>query len=389
MGSITFFPYFHRIIYKYLQSNYYVVIIMNKIKGILISTLLLLSILTIIAPVSAGTVHVYPGDDIRAKLLGAASGDTVYVHAGSYTINSSTNINNKSLTIIGDGASSTTINFVDTNTKIYFYMHPGPGTTINISGITFKGDSTSTPNNLLEFYNNDSTTKTMMDVKVTDCVFDKALQSIVKAGAYDTNMQSVTIENCEFKNAGVFGGLEAHGHSQVIVKNCLFHDNVYGLTFADTSQATIQSCTLDKNKVGILITSNTSSNTIKDCIITNNALDGISKSGTSTLTNTYNNVWNNGTNYSGTTAGADSISQNPSYATGRLGSYYLSPSSPCVDKGSASSASIGLDKMTTRTDEHWDTGTVDMGYHYPSNRGPQTSLPIDFILKLLKKNKNK
>lgn len=99
---------------------------MNKIKGILISTLLLLSILTIITPVSAGTVHVYPGDDIRAKLLGAASGDTVYVHAGSYTINSSTNINNKGLTIIGDGASSTAINFVGAGTQMYFYMYPGP-----------------------------------------------------------------------------------------------------------------------------------------------------------------------------------------------------------------------------------------------------------------------
>ncbi|OQC50820.1 MAG: hypothetical protein BWX56_01243 [Euryarchaeota archaeon ADurb.Bin023] len=30
-----------------------------------------------------------------------------------------------------------------------------------------------------------------------------------------------------------------------------------------------------------------------------------------------------------------------------------------------------------------------MGYHYPSNRGPGTSLPIDFIIKLLKGNRCK
>ena len=134
----------------------------------------MLSILTIIAPVSAGTVHVYPGDNIGAKLQAAASGDTVYVHAGSYTLNAGPILDNMSLTIIGDGASSTVINFVGAGTRMYFYMYPGPGRTINISGITFKGDSTSTPNNLLEFYNDDSSTYTMMDVKVTDCVFDKA-----------------------------------------------------------------------------------------------------------------------------------------------------------------------------------------------------------------------
>ncbi|HOT85257.1 MAG TPA: right-handed parallel beta-helix repeat-containing protein [Methanofastidiosum sp.] len=361
---------------------------MNKIKGILISTLLLLSILTIIAPVSAGTVHVYPGDDIGAKLIGAASGDTVYVHAGSYTINSPTNINNKSLTIIGDGASSTAINFVGASTRMYFYMYPGPGRTINISGITFKGDLTSTPNNLLEFYNNDSTTNTMMDAKVTDCVFDKASQDLVKVGAYQTNMQSVAIENCEFKNGSRYG-LSIYDYGVANLKNCLFYNNNTTAIFSTGhSQTTVQSCTVDKNTNGIDFVVQ-AQGSVKDSIITNNSI-GIINEGAGTVTATYNNVWNNSnTNYQGVAAGAGSISQNPSYATGRLGSYYLYPSSPCVDKGSASAASIGLDKMTTRTDEHWDKGTVDMGYHYPSNRGPQTSLPIDFILKLLKKNKNK
>ncbi len=360
---------------------------MNKIKGILISTLLLLSILTIIAPVSAGTVHVYPGDDIRAKLLGAASGDTVYVHAGSYTISNNIDIFNKSLTIIGDGSSNTIINFSG-NVTLGFPLSSGTSNVnVNISGITFKGDSSTY--RLMQFVNSLANYTIITSVK--DCVFDRANgECLLIDGQNNNSIIIATIENCEFKNARDFGGLEAHHYSQATVKNCLFHDNKFGLNFIQYSQATIQSCTFDKNTdSGIQITSDASSNTIKDCIITNNTLNGISKSGTSTLTNTYNNVWNNGTNYSGTTAGAGSISQNPSYATGRLGSYYLYPSSPCVDKGSASSAFIGLDKMTTRTDEHWDTGTVDMGYHYSSNRGPQTSLPIDFILKLLKKNKNK
>ena len=44
--------------------------------------------------------------------------------------------------------------------------------------------------------------------------------------------------------------------------------------------------------------------------------------------------------------------------------------------------------MTTRTDERWDTGTVDMGYHYASNWLGKRGLPIEFILKILKGNKN-
>ena len=56
-------------------------------------------------------------------------GDTVYVHAGSYTLNAGPILDNMSLTIIGDGASSTVINFVGAGTRMYFYMYPGPGRT--------------------------------------------------------------------------------------------------------------------------------------------------------------------------------------------------------------------------------------------------------------------
>lgn len=360
---------------------------MNKIKGILISTLLLLSILTIITPVSAGTVHVYPGDDIFTKLNGTASGDTVYVHAGTYTLSAEPDVSNKSLTIIGDGASSTIINFVGSGTRLYFYMYPGPaGGTINISGITFKGDSTSKPVRLLYFYNNTSGNYNMT-ANITDCVFDKASE-LVRIGSNAASSQTVVLENNEFKNgSGV--GILVENYGKATVKNCLLSiSGEVGIESRDVAQTNIQSCTIDRSLDGIRYSGN-AYGSVKDSIITNNVI-GIRNQGTGTVTATYNNVWNNSnTNYQGVTAGEGSISQNPSYATGRLGSYYLSPSSPCVDKGSASAASIGLDKRTTRTDEQWDTGTLDMGYHYPSNRGPQTSLPIDFILKLLKKNKNK
>ncbi|MBN1391347.1 MAG: S8 family serine peptidase [Sedimentisphaerales bacterium] len=69
---------------------------------------------------------------------------------------------------------------------------------------------------------------------------------------------------------------------------------------------------------------------------------------------------------------AGNIHINPLFVTGPLGDFYLSQiaagnlqNSPCVNTGSASAASLGLDNYTTRTDQKPDLETVDMGYHYP------------------------
>jgi hypothetical protein len=335
--------------------------------------------LTIIAPVSAGTIHVYPGDDVRAKIISAASGDTIYVHAGTYIINIDTFIQNKSLTIIGDGASTTIIYFNGLG-RLNFNMSSGPSTTVNILGITFKDGVSGAA---LVF--NNTISGTTMNVNISDCIFDNS-----SVGVYIVNSVVLTIENSELKNAntgiGNYGGSAA---PHLIVKNCLIHDNVYGIYSTNTSgQTTVQSCTIYNNTSEGVHVANSATATIKDSIITNNSNYGIYKDNSgATVTCTYNNVWNNGTDYSGATAGAGSISQNPSFAIGRLGDYYLSRSSPCVDKGSTSAVSLGLDKMTTRTDERWDTGTVDMGYHYVSNWLGKRGLPIAQILEILNLNK--
>ncbi|MBN1593286.1 MAG: DUF1565 domain-containing protein [Candidatus Coatesbacteria bacterium] len=45
--------------------------------------------------------------------------------------------------------------------------------------------------------------------------------------------------------------------------------------------------------------------------------------------------------------------------------YYLRPGSPCIDAGSRSAEEAGLSGMTAQMDGTPDTGTVDMGAHYP------------------------
>jgi len=99
---------------------------------------------------------------------------------------------------------------------------------------------------------------------------------------------------------------------------------------------------------------------------------GVYEAGTGTLLS-YNNVWSNSVApYYGVTPGPGSISAAPLFVSGPDGEYYLSQvdagqavTSPCVDTGSDTAANLGLDYHTTRTDEVPDSGTVDMGYHYP------------------------
>ena len=62
---------------------------------------------------------------------------------------------------------------------------------------------------------------------------------------------------------------------------------------------------------------------------------------------------------------------NPIFVTGLLGGYYLShtaagqeATSPCVNAGSDTAANLGFDRLTTRSDGAWDTGVVDLGFHY-------------------------
>ncbi|MBN2563580.1 MAG: right-handed parallel beta-helix repeat-containing protein [Phycisphaerae bacterium] len=70
--------------------------------------------------------------------------------------------------------------------------------------------------------------------------------------------------------------------------------------------------------------------------------------------------------------GTGNINEDPLFVSGQIGSHYLSQTaagqagqSPCVDAGSNTAANLGLDALTTRTDQVTDSGTVDMGYHYP------------------------
>jgi hypothetical protein len=120
-----------------------------------------------------------------------------------------------------------------------------------------------------------------------------------------------------------------------------------------------------------------STNTIENNIIANNSAGnggGIYVGSGDHATLLYNDVWNNsGGNYSGISPGPNDISVDPLFVTGPLGDYYLSQiaagqgqDSPCLDYGSCTAQSLGLDIYTTRTDTVPDSAIVDLGFHYPT-----------------------
>ncbi|RKY09834.1 MAG: hypothetical protein DRP66_01250, partial [Planctomycetota bacterium] len=72
---------------------------------------------------------------------------------------------------------------------------------------------------------------------------------------------------------------------------------------------------------------------------------------------------------------SNNILDDPMFVIGPLGGFYLSQiaagqdeDSPCVNAGRDPASETGMDKYTTRSDdafETFDTGKVDMGFHYP------------------------
>ena len=310
---------------------------MNKIKSILIMSILVLSVLIVISPVSAATYNVYPGNDIEAIIQGATSGDTIYVHAGTYYPTGTINVSGHP-SIIGDSPSNTIIDFNHIGEGIDASSQDG----VTIKNITVK---------------NSTETGILVD------------------------------EECLIENCIVYGcaedGFSADEDSTF--KNCLSYDNGDD-GFQDFNDCIYINCTAANNgDEGFYSISGGSK--YENCISVGNTELGFYSNSANSLEIIYSNAWNNQQDYSNQVQGIGSISVDPKFVNG-IDTFYLSPGSPCVDKGSTSSAALGLyEGFTTRTDGKWDTGTVDMGFHYKSNRGPPTlGLPIAKILEILKGN---
>ncbi len=456
------------------------VFFMKKLTSILIVFIILGAFLFILNPVSAGTIHIYPGDDIVAKIGAAESGDTVYVHAGTYDISAYPNgieINNPNVTIIGDDPLNTIIDCRGGSAICMGKLEWGTDPFLNnttiknlsfrnflVYGITLNGNNVTIENcnfNLMAdiipisgdicciFGNGDNWTIKNISMSennffqgvliegilgggdnwlVDGFEFDKnefktksTLDCIVAAGDNWT-VKNGTADNNTFENGGTFYGLSLGGTSSLI-KNISVSGNkmladtsFYGISLVGENNlgehSSIINCTVSNNTLG----SNTTGEelvcgicayvifiSVENCIVTSNtASDPLTPvygiwmpklEGYNIIK--YSNSWNNKNNWGqvlgglgpGAEPGEGCISVDPIFTKGPLGEFYLSNSSPCVDSGSESSVALELyNGFTTRTDGRWDTGKVDMGYHYQSIKGPSSSLPIAKIMEIVKEN---
>ncbi len=139
----------------------------------------------------------------------------------------------------------------------------------------------------------------------------------------------------------LFGGLDGGGvycdsHSSPIITNN---------TVVDNSAA-------ESGAGGGIYCEEEATPTIENCIIWGNGDDLEGCSGTYCCIEDHDE-------------GEGNIHDDPLLVTGPFGEYYLHPESPCIDAGSQSSAMAGLSDRTTQADGSPDTGTVDMGFHYP------------------------
>lgn len=358
----------------------------NLFKSLFIITIFLSGFFILLNPISASEIHIFPGDNIVTKIGSAVSGDTVYIHAGTYYITSRIIVRQSNIKIIGENPINTIIEgngiverCIDATNRDY----------ITIENLTLKNSY-----RLIEFRDNSTVNNCILYGKNT--------------GGHST---LVGKDNCKVMNTIVTGGkwdgirIENNGY----VFNCLsFNNGDNGIQVGANSY--VLSCTSANNGIrpdagdssGIVarLTASNAPNplldnlTVRDCIVINNLgnsngnnlVGGIAaNSGTISYTNIYNCKGSP----IGLTIGPGVIYEDPKLIDG-VSSFYLNPFSPAVDRGSDTSKNIGLyEGFTTRSDQYWDILTVDMGFHYNSGEGPlveNKTKPMDQIIRILNLN---
>ena len=223
-------------------------------------------------------------------------------------------------------------------------------------------------------------------ISVQDCNISGNIANFSGGGAYLRDLGLASFNNNLIVNNGANrdgGGVSVNWYTYSIFSNCTFAANAsIGVTDENDDDSE------DTNGTGLgggLYCSYLSECTITDSILWDNLAahgDGIAI-GTgfefdrrpSTLS-IYNSDIKNGRSAifvddSCTLNYENNIYEDPLFASGPLGRYYLSQTSsgqeqqsPCVDAGSNYAHALNLSGYTTRTDGLTDTGLIDLGYHY-------------------------
>ncbi|MBU1628222.1 PQQ-binding-like beta-propeller repeat protein [bacterium] len=214
-------------------------------------------------------------------------------------------------------------------------------------------------------------------------------------GGVSTSSSHTKIIACEIKNNNaIFGAGLLIGDSSPLIQDSIIsfneaHKDVYsgngigGGFYLGSINPRIFNCLITNNIAesnGSGIYNVSSGLKIENSTIADNISDGIYNSGNkpyivnsivrdNTIIGIYDASYSN---IFGVRIGNGNIDADPLFTWGPYGYYYLSQiaagqekDSPCLDAGGIIDDNYDLLQGTTRTDGALDTGTVDMGFHFP------------------------
>lgn len=356
-----------------------------------------------------------PGDYllIQDAISASSTGDTIWIGDGLYTGNGQTNLDlqGKNITLRSENGKENCI--IDgENTNRAFILDSGETTSTRIYGFTIRNGRSTASGGGMSCINS--------AVTVEDCLFENcyavnggaaSIQSAqvvfynchfrqntaVQAGGAIISNDAIDCLNCRFEsnntldNSGSDGGalcLDAGGR----LHNCLFvansADGQGGAVYKFRNPLTVTNCTFYANSSaynrGEAIYSNLETTIIENSIFHFHVSDPIVYNVLAPQV-VYSNVEQNGGVYPGT----GNINADPLFYTSGGRECILSQTaagqstdSPCIDAGNDLASAVChpiytvcMDTETTRSDDIPDMGTVDMGYHYPTDIAPVTPTP--------------
>ncbi len=221
----------------------------------------------------------------------------------------------------------------------------------------------------------------LSNIEFRDCNFHTN-EATAAGSALFLHLSSFRMEHCIVAKNGV-SALHTLYHigSTPRIFNCLFYSNgdsekAGGAIFNNAASIEIEFCTFAYNKAregaGIYNVFPIASLTVTNSILWgNNSTVGspqIQNISGATATVTYTDIDQDGFFPIGT----NNMRSDPLFAiSGFSGYYYLSHTaagqnydSPCIDMGNSAAVSHGLDSRTTRTDDVFDAGMADLGFHH-------------------------
>ncbi len=344
----------------------------------------------------AGELYV-PGtyETIQAAIEAAVDGDSVVVADGVYTGEGNKNLDfgGRAITVKSEnGPEFTTIDCE--NDGRGFYFHDGEDSSSLLDGFTITNGYTNGSSAGGAHGGGISCIDSSPSISNCNLIANAVEGTEIGGGGIYIQSGSPIVSNCLLidnrclGNSGDGGGMLISGAS-VLIENCLFAGNSCpnhgggGAVRSVDSSATFINCTMADNSSPYppVEFSHDSVITFSNCIIWNNSWGIWAQIHTSSSELSFSNCDVDGglgairKSNGGTVIdnGDGNIDDDALFVSGPLGGYYLSQvaagqesESPCVDAGSDLASVLGMSIHTTSTDEVFDSGIVDMGYHYPA-----------------------